>query len=132
MDNSVRRVSNKIQMAIVLLMGGYIAYEAPDAIRSHRENNKAAAEDSGENTRVLEKYAPQIKDGIPLTADQGEDLIYGEYDIDQNRHISIAEGDKVRARAESMTHYSFPGWKESGQSILEARKRIGERQSKEH
>ena len=123
MDNSVRKVAHGIQIIVALLLGGHVARETPGMIRSYR----AVAD----NARVLEKYAPGIKDGTPLTVEQGEDLIYREYDGDQNRRISTAERDAVISRAQSMMHYSFPGWERSGQNILEARRRIDETQKKE-
>ena len=123
MDNSVRKVAHGIQIIVALLLGGYVASQTPNMNRLHKE--------CAENARVLEKYAPGIKDGTPLTVEQGEDLIYREYDGDQNRRISTAERNAVISRAQSMMGYSFPGWEKSGQNILEARRRIDETQEKE-
>ena len=96
------------------------------------EGNRAYWQQTTQDREVLENYAPQIKNGQPLTDEQGVNLIYGEHDRDKNKFISIGEAFDVNGRAERYKGRTYKGWHESGVNLSKALGEIDKRQSKEH
>ena len=104
-----------------------IAVLAPDVI----ENNKAYSEQTIKDREALEKYAPKIKNGKPLTIDQGVEFIYGEHDNNPREgKISITEAMDVLNRVKRYETRTYQAWNESSKNLFEALMNIDKKQSK--
>ena len=126
-DKSLVKRSNYpvyIITSAVILCTGIMAL---DVIRKDRLYRIQINKDK----EILEKYAPQIENGNPLTIEQGIEFIYKEHDNNpKDGKISIPEALNVLDRAKIYENRKSSIWKESGKNLYRALFEIDNKQIK--
>ncbi len=104
---------------------GLVGIEIPNMIRC----TKLYHEQTSKDKIILEKYAPQVKNGEPLTIQQGIELIIKEHDNNKNGKISIMEAMDVLDRVKRYENRNYKVWNESSKNLYKSLLEIDEKQT---
>lgn len=100
--------------------------QVPRLIRAER----AFWEQTSMDREALEKHAPQVKNGDPLTVEQGIKFILQEHDNNpKDGKISITEAMDVLSRVKRYER-TYAAWNESSKNLFHALMKIDKKQTK--